>query len=172
MSILNYVIPQKGHNSITARCHLVKCLESNSRQGTETPAPSVGFETANIDPRLIEPCPLTTMRPSPSRSGTEISVSSVRSVATNTDSCLTEVSTHTATNEGRSKGSKPRARAWVDISAKHATCASRKCGHSEEYGERQREKRRSGKLEASAIKPPPRRSKRLRAQWWGGGGFQ
>src|SRR5271165_3858875 len=70
-------------------------VESNKRQATATPASSVEFKMANVDPRLMEPHPLTltTRRLSPSRPGTEMSLCSVGSATTNTDSYLASAST-------------------------------------------------------------------------------
>ncbi|KAJ5771487.1 uncharacterized protein N7511_003538 [Penicillium nucicola] len=39
-------------------------VESENRQGTETPASSVDFDMTNIDPRLMRPSPITAVKPS------------------------------------------------------------------------------------------------------------
>jgi hypothetical protein len=67
--------------------------ESENRQGTETPASSLDFNIANIDPRLIEPGPIMVMELSTYPPSTKISASSVGYPVTCTDSKLTEIST-------------------------------------------------------------------------------
>jgi hypothetical protein len=114
---------------------------------------------ANIDPRLMEPGPITVMEPSNCLPSTDFSVGYP---LTSTDLNLEEISTRRVT-----RGAAKAANLEPDpqLPSQHATRSSRKRGRPEEQpsGE-QKGKGRSAKVKASTIKPTPRRSKRLRAR--------
>jgi hypothetical protein len=136
--------------------------ESETRQGTETPASSLDFDLANINPRLIEPGPSTFIELLNYLLSTKISVSSARYLLTSADSNLAEICTPRVTR-GAAKAVNLQPSPWLP--SQHATRSSRKRGGPEEQpGGEQKGKGRSGKVKASIIKPTPRRLKRLRAR--------
>lgn len=119
---------------------------------------------ANIDPRLIEPGPITIMEPSTCPPSTEISASSPGYPVTSTDSNLAEISTRRVTR-GAAKAANLKPGPLLESPSQHATRSSRKRGRPEEQpAEEQKGKGRLGKMKASTIKPTPRRSNRLRAR--------
>ncbi|OJJ79315.1 uncharacterized protein ASPGLDRAFT_137070 [Aspergillus glaucus CBS 516.65] len=59
VNIKLYHLPQVSQLNCSDISSREVSLEAG-RQGTETPASSIDFEMANIDPRLLEPCPVTT----------------------------------------------------------------------------------------------------------------
>lgn len=131
-------------------------LESENNQGTITPATSVEFETANIDPRLMESHPVT----KPCWSGTEGSASSPGSDTTTIDPRLTELPTRRST-----RGAAKAAMSEPGPPPERATCPSRTCDPLEERPEQKKgENRRLERPKASDTKPPLRRSKRLKSQ--------
>lgn len=81
-------VSQMNCNDISSR---EVSLESENRQSTETPVSSVDFEMANINPRLLEPCPVTVTKPSPCQSGAEISALSVESTVSDSRPTSDEV---------------------------------------------------------------------------------
>lgn len=132
-------------------------LESENHQGTITPATSVEFETANIDPRLMESHPVT--KPLPCLSGTEDSASSGPDMTT-IDPRLTELPTRRWT-----RGAVKAAISEPGPPPERVICSSRNCDPLEERHEQKKgEKRRLGRPKASDTKPPLRQSKRLKSQ--------
>ncbi|KAJ5438594.1 uncharacterized protein N7458_009592 [Penicillium daleae] len=135
--------------------------ESETRQGTETPASSLDFDMANIDPRLMETDTMTVMEPSTCSPSAEIPASAGDPVSS-TDSNLTETSTRRVTR-GAAKVANLEPR--PQLPSQHATRSSRKRGRLEEQpGGEQKGRGRPGKMKASTIEHMPRRSKRLRAR--------
>ena len=140
--------------------------ESETRQGTQTPASSLDFDSldfdiAKIDPRLMEPRPITALTSSISPPRTGVSVSPNECSVTSTGSFtrrVTRGATKAASLESESKlGSSPQHAAPLSL--------SRKRGCSEEQPmQKEKGTGRSGTMTASTIKPSPRRSKRLRAR--------
>ncbi|KAJ5240045.1 hypothetical protein N7468_004664 [Penicillium chermesinum] len=138
--------------------------ESETRQGTETPASSLDFDMANIDPRLMEPSPITVVEPSTCPLSIEIAASSDGHPATSTDSNMPEISTRRVTR-GAAKAANLEPGPQLGSSPKHAMPPSRKRGCSEEQPIRKRRgKRRPDESKASNIQLTPRRSMRLRAR--------
>ncbi|KAI3097945.1 hypothetical protein CBS147333_9183 [Penicillium roqueforti] len=136
--------------------------EPETRQGTETPASSLDFDMANIDPRLMAPSSITVMEPSTCPPSTEIFPSSAGYPLTTTDSNLTEDSRRRVT---RGAAKVVNLETGPQLQSRHVTRLSLKRGRPEEQpGGEQKGKGQPGKMEASTIKPTPRRSKRLRAR--------
>ena len=136
--------------------------EPDTRQGTETPASSLDFDMAKIDPRLIAPSSVTVTKPSTCPPSTEIFPSSADYPLTTTDSNLTKDSTRRVTR-GAAKAA--NLEPGPQLPSQHATRSSLNRGRPEEQpGGEQKGKGQPGKMEASTIKPTPRRSKRLRAR--------
>lgn len=75
-------MPQFGHSDDPSRD---ASTESETPQGLETPASSLDFDMANIDPRFMEPGPITIMEPSTCQPSTKISASSAGHPVTSTD---------------------------------------------------------------------------------------
>lgn len=75
-------MPQFGHSDDPSRG---ASTESETPQGLETPASSLDFDMANIDPRFMEPGPITIMEPSTCQPSTKISASSAGHPVTSTD---------------------------------------------------------------------------------------
>lgn len=138
-------------------------MESEDRQGTETPASSVDFDMTNIDPRLMRPGPINAVKPPACPSKTDISVSSFGCTVTTTDSNLAEISARRVTR-GTAKAANIEPGPKLESPSQHATRSSRKIRRPEEQpGGQQKGKGRPGKSKASSIRNMPRRSKRLRA---------
>ncbi|KAI3287650.1 hypothetical protein DTO002I6_7616 [Penicillium roqueforti] len=136
--------------------------EPETRQGTETPASSLDFDMANIDPRLMEPGPITATKPSCCPPSNEV-LASAGCPMTSTGSNLTEILSGRVTR-GAAKAANREPDPKLGSSSQHGTRSSRKRGRPEElpWGELGG-KRLSGELKSSMIKPTLRRSKRLRA---------
>jgi hypothetical protein len=138
--------------------------ESESRQGTETPASSLDFDMATIDPRLMESGPITVMEPSNSTVSIETSAFSGGYPMTSTDSHLVETFERRVTR-GRAKPANLEPVPRLESPPQHVTRSYRKRELPEEQSSgEQKGKPRPGKMKASTIKPTPRRSKRLRAR--------
>ncbi|EGC45731.1 conserved hypothetical protein [Histoplasma capsulatum var. duboisii H88] len=132
-------------------------LESENGQGTITPASSVEFEMANIDPRLMEQRPVT--KPSPCWSGTENSASFAGSDMATIDPRGTELPTRRSR-----RGAAKAAKSEPGPPPERATRSSRNCDpQQEQCGQKEGEKRCLGRRKASDTKPPLRRSKRLKS---------
>ncbi|KAJ5161353.1 hypothetical protein N7492_006745 [Penicillium capsulatum] len=131
-------------------------LESENGQGTITPASSVEFEMANIDPRLMER-PAT--KPSPCWSGTENSATSAGSDM----AAINPRGTKLPTRRSR-RGAAMAAKSEPGPLPERATHSSRNCDPQQEQCEQKEgEKRCLGRRKASDTKPPLRRSKRLKS---------
>jgi hypothetical protein len=154
-------VPTRRSTRSTAEvADLASSPEPGSQQGTETPA-SVDFDMANIDPRLMEPGPIT--NPSTCLPSTGIPASSGFPL-TSTDSNLVEISTRRVTR-GAAKAANLEPGPSMGFLPQHSMRSSRKSGRPEEPpGGQQRGKGRAGEMKVSTIKDTPRRSKRLRAQ--------
>ncbi|KAJ6035546.1 hypothetical protein N7460_009721 [Penicillium canescens] len=139
-------------------------MESEKRQGTETPASSVDFDMTNIDPRLMRPGPITVVKPSACPSTTDISASSSGCPVTATDSNSADNSARRVTR-GTAKAANIEPGPKLESSSQHATRSSRKIRRPEEQpGGQQKGTGRPGQSKASSVRYTPRRSKRLRAQ--------
>ncbi|CAG8128817.1 unnamed protein product [Penicillium nalgiovense] len=133
-----------------------------TRQGIETPASSLDFDMANIDPRLMELGPITATKPSSGPPSNEV-LASAGCPMTSTGSNLAEILSGRVTR-GAAKAANRELDPKLGSPSQRGTRSSRKRGRPEElpWGE-QGGKGRSGELKSSMIKPTPRRSKRLRA---------
>ncbi|KAI2788543.1 hypothetical protein POX_e06562 [Penicillium oxalicum] len=152
-------------------CHLPRMpqpsrdasTESETRQGTETPASSLDFDMANIDPRLLEPSPITVVEPSTCPLSIEIAASSKGYSVTSTDSNMRKISTRRVTR-GAAKATNLQSGLTLR-SPKPPMPSSRKRGRSEEEPTvKRRGNGRPDGSKGSTIKATPRRSKRLRAR--------
>jgi hypothetical protein len=137
-------------------------MEPETQQGTETPASSLDFDMANIDPRLMEPGPITVTETPTCPLSAEVSASSAGYLVTGNDSILMGICTRRVT---RGAANAANIEPGSQLPSPHATRSSRKRGRPEEQpGGEQKEKGRPGKMKASTIKLTPRRSERLRAR--------
>lgn len=152
VNIKLYHLPQVSQLNCSDISSREVSLEAG-RQGTETPA-SIDFEMANIDPHLLEPCPVTITKPSPCRSGTEISAPSFGSMVTNSDPSLTEVPFRRSMR-GTAKAADLAPVPKSVSQPQHAIRSSRRHHHAEEQLRGlQQEKGRPGNMKASVKKPP------------------
>lgn len=138
--------------------------EPETQHGTETPASSLDFDMANIDPRLMEPGPIPVVESSACPLSTKMFVSSNGCPVTSTDPNVAEVFTRRVTR-GAAKAASLQSGPKLGPSPKHAMPSSRKRGCSEEQPIRKRGgKRRPDGSKASNTQPTSRRSTRLRAR--------
>lgn len=136
--------------------------EPETRQGTETPASSLDFDMANIDPRLMEPGPITATKPSSCPPSNEV-LASAGCPMTSNGSNLAEILSGRVTR-GAAKAANRKPDPKLGSSSQHGMRSSRKRGRPEELPSGELgAKRLSGELKSSMIKPTLRRSKRLRA---------
>ncbi|KAJ5887370.1 hypothetical protein N7495_007411 [Penicillium taxi] len=123
-------LPQVSHLNCSETLFREVSLESENRQGTETPASSAGFDIANIDPRLMENCSITVMKPLANKPYTENS-SSTGCLVTSTDLNLAEISTRRVTR-GAAKAANLEPVPALGSPLQHATRLSRKRGRTDE----------------------------------------
>ena len=122
--------------------------EPETRQGTKTPASSLDFDMANIDPQLtlMQPGPITVMEPSTYPPNTQISAS-VGYPVTSSGSDSVKIPTRRMTR-GAAKTASLESTHQLGSSPKHAMPSSRKREYSEGTAYRERKGERASRIKS------------------------